>query len=90
MLARDTSRQSQADLRDPDLAWLCEQIHSSGLKTWEIVERVANLSNGSVWISDTTIDNWLKGKTRRPQNWTLTWVSRALGFERRFVILGKR
>lgn len=29
--------------------------------------------------------NWLAGDVRRPQNYTLSWVARALGYERRFV-----
>jgi hypothetical protein len=40
------------------------------------------LSHGQVRTAHGTVDNWLSGKTRRPQNFTLTWVGYALGYVR--------
>lgn len=67
---------------DPDLERLRDIIDKSGLSIGDIVERVLDASNNSVHISYSTIANWLDGKTRRPQNFTMTWVAFALGYER--------
>lgn len=68
--------------RDPDMEWVCNAITRSGLDIGELIERVLDASGGSVTISYGCIERWLSGKTRRPQNHTLTWVARALGYER--------
>jgi len=68
--------------RDPDMDFICNLISKSGLSIGDIVEAVLDASNNSVYIGYSTIDNWLNGKTRRPQNFTLHWVSHALGYER--------
>lgn len=70
--------------RDSDMEELCDLISKSGLSIGDILERVLDKSNGSVHISYATISNWLGGKTRRPQNFTMYWVGYALGFERKW------
>lgn len=70
--------------RDPDMEELCDLIEKSGLSVGDIIERVLDQSSNRVSISYTTISNWLSGKTRRPQNFTMTWVARALGYERKW------
>jgi IS30 family transposase len=70
---------------DPDLRYICDLIIREGLSPSEIVDEVERISDGSVRISYMTIFNWLEGKTKRPQNRSLTWVGRALGLERRWV-----
>lgn len=71
--------------RDPVIEEITNIITKSGLNVGDILERVLDVSDNSVHISYSTINNWLNGKTRRPQNFTVTWVARALGYERRFV-----
>lgn len=68
--------------RDPDLDWIANAIDKSGMSVGDIIEAVLDASNGEVHISYATVYNWLSGKTRRPQNFTLTWVAYALGWER--------
>lgn len=68
--------------RDPDLEWIVNEITRSGLSISDLIERVLDVSSDSVWIGHSTIARWLDGTTRRPQNHTLTWVARALGYER--------
>jgi len=75
--------------RDPDMEWLCDMIDKSGLSIGDIIERVLDVSNNSVSVSYSTISNWLSGKTRRPQNYTLTWVAHAIGYERKWVEVTK-
>jgi hypothetical protein len=69
---------------DPDLAYICDLIIRQGLSPSEIVDDVERISDGAVRISYTTVFRWLEGKTRRPQNRSLTWVGRALGVERQW------
>jgi len=76
--------------RDPDMEWLCDIIEKSGLHVDEITQRILDVSNKSITISPSTINNWLNGKTRRPQNFTLTWVAHALGYERQWVKTPKK
>jgi len=68
--------------RDPDMEELCSLIDKSGFNVNEICERVTKESRGVYSVSHTTIDNWLNGKTKRPQNFTMTWVGHALGYTR--------
>jgi hypothetical protein len=67
---------------DPAMQELCDLIIQSGLSIHEITKRVRSVSSGQVNTGWGTIDNWLSGKTKRPQNFTMTWVGYALGFER--------
>ena len=71
--------------RDPDLEFICDVIQKSELSVGDILERVLDVSNNSVHLSYTCVNNWLSGKTRRPQNFTLTWVAFALGLERTWI-----
>ena len=68
--------------RDPELDMICQAIRASGMTIPDIIEAVLDVSNSSVWISYGCIAKWLDGTTRRPQNHTLTWVARALGYHR--------
>ena len=68
--------------RDPDMEYLCDIIHREEISVGDLIKKVLDASDNQVSISYTTISNWLSGKTRRPQNWTLRWVAYALGYER--------
>jgi len=68
--------------QDPDMEFITNLISKSGFEIHEIQEKILDLSNNTVNIAYGTIYNWQMGKTRRPQNFTLTWVARALGYER--------
>lgn len=70
--------------RDPAMTELCALIHDSELSIYDICKEVNRVSGGAYNIAHGTIDNWLKGKTRRPTNYTLTWVGYALGYERKW------
>ena len=70
--------------RDPDMTWLCGIIHNSELSVHDISERTAKVTGGAAKVSNSTISNWLSGKTKRPQNMTLTWVAWALGYEKKW------
>lgn len=75
--------------RDPVLDEITRMITDSGLDVGEIIDRVLDASSGSVHLSYATISNWLSRKTRRPQNFTVTWVATALGYQRQFVKVRK-
>lgn len=66
--------------RDPRMEELCSIIYASELSTREISEKVAQITGGAYRVSETAIDNWMSGKTRRPQNFTMMWVGYALGY----------
>ncbi len=68
--------------RDKDLEWICNEITRSGLSVGDILEKILDISNNSVHISYACVNNWLNGTTKRPQNFTLTWVANALGYSR--------
>lgn len=68
--------------RDPDMEWICQVIEKSGLSIPDVIEAVLDVSGDSVFISYGCIARWLNGSTRRPQNFTLTWVARGLGYDR--------
>lgn len=70
--------------RDPELEEVCSIVSKSGLSSAEISSKITQLSKSSASVAPTTIDNWLSGKTKRPQNYTLTWVMSALGYERKW------
>ena|SRR5215467_1327123 len=71
--------------RDPQMVELCSLIHASKMDVMEICRAVSRASRGAYHIGNSTIYNWLNGKTRRPQNQTLTWVGFALGYERKWT-----
>ncbi len=71
--------------RDPVLDEITRLITDSGLSIEAIVERVTKLSRGGATLAASTLRNWMNGKTRRPQNLTVTWTAFALGYERKFV-----
>lgn len=73
--------------RDPDMEWICNVIEKSGLSIGDVIERVLDVSNNQVNVSYGTIANWLNGTTYRPQNFTLTWVSHAMGYRREWTKL---
>jgi hypothetical protein len=70
---------------DPAMIELCQLITDSGQDIATIVATVHKDSNGLCNISLTTVANWLSGKTKRPQNFTMNWVGYALGFERKWA-----
>lgn len=70
--------------RDPILEEITTMITDSGLSVSDIIGRIEEISDTAT-VSYSTIANWLSGKTKRPQNYTVTWVALALGYERRFV-----
>lgn len=75
--------------RDPDMEFICDIIDKQEIAIGDIIEAVLDLSNNTVDISYGTILRWLNGKTRKPSNYYLTWVSRAIGVERQFVENGE-
>ena len=71
--------------RDPQMVELCSLIHVSEMDVMDICREVYLASHGAYSINNSTIYNWLNGKTRRPQNLTLNWVGFALGYERKWT-----
>jgi hypothetical protein len=71
--------------RDADLEWVCNAITDSNLSIEEIVSRISRISHSGASVSPTTLNNWMMGKTKRPQNYTLTWVAKALGYKREWI-----
>jgi IS30 family transposase len=76
------ARYYQHNDADPDLTAICDLVLQSGLTSYQIVAHVREL-HGTVGHS--TIDRWLEGKVRRPQNLTISWVGFALGYERKWT-----
>lgn len=70
--------------RDPDLEFICNAITDSGLTYAAISESVSKSTGGAYAVSTSTIHNWMNGKVKRPQNYTLHWVAFALGYERKW------
>lgn len=70
--------------RDPALEELCDLIDKSGLDVLDICRAVVRSSKGSASIANSTIYNWLNGKTKRPQSYGMNWVGFALGYERKW------
>ena len=75
--------------RDPILDEITRLISKSGLSLPEICDLVHKASHSIYRPSITTLSNWQNGTTRRPQNFTITWVAHALGYRRAFVPLRK-
>lgn len=73
--------------RDPAMVELCNIIHQSELSVPQICASVAKATGGAYTIGQGTIYSWLNGKTRRPQNLTLSWVGYALGYRREWTKL---
>lgn len=93
--ARNTRREGLPEDRgyrfadyDPILEEVRAAIRDSELTVSEILEKVLDASGNAVNLSYATVAHWLDGKTRRPQNYTLTWVLFAIGIERPLVRLG--
>lgn len=64
---------------DPAIEQVLEILENSEMKFSEASE-----TSG---VATSTIRNWSKGKTRRPQNTTIEAVGRAAGFGRKWVKL---
>ena len=62
---------------DPDLGEALHCMEQSGLSVKGVAFRTG--------ISESCLRNWMRGKTKRPQNITISFVLRACGFERRIV-----
>lgn len=71
--------------RDPAMEQLCDLIHQSEMSIDDIVKVVSGATGGAYRVSPTTIYNWLNGKTKRPQSYTMGWVGYALGYERKWT-----
>lgn len=67
---------------DDDLKFIVKEIKRRRLSINEILELVLDVTDNKVYLSYSTIKNWLDGQTRRPQNHTLKHVALALGFSR--------
>jgi len=61
---------------------LCALITGSGKSLEQIREIISKASGGVYTISVSTMSNWMSGKTKRPSNYTMTWVGYALGVRR--------
>jgi len=72
------------DEHDQSMVELVDLVVQSGMTIGEIQERILDMSDNQVHISYSTIANWLDGKTRRPQNFTLNWVWAAVGYARKW------
>lgn len=68
--------------RDADMDWICQQIIRSELSTYEISNIISRKTGSAYSVSPTTMNKWLNGTTKKPQNYTLTWVAYALGYEK--------
>lgn len=62
---------------DPAIEQVLELLDDSSMKR----SQASDLSG----VSTSTIRNWSKGKTRRPQNATIEAVGRAAGYGRKWV-----
>lgn len=70
--------------RDPAMEELCDLIDKSGMDVMQICREVSKATGGAYNVANSTIYNWLNGVTRRPSNYTMTWVGFALGYERKW------
>jgi len=70
--------------RDPAMVELCQMITDSGWSVTRLTAEVRKVSSGMCSLSPSTVSNWLSGKTKRPQNYTLNWAGFALGYERKW------
>jgi hypothetical protein len=67
--------------RDPVLEEICDIISKSGLSGFEISQLTASKAGGFK-VAPSTITKWLDGTTKKPQNFTVTWVGYVLGWRR--------
>lgn len=74
-----------AEDHDQAMVELIDLIVRSGMTIGDIQERILDISNDQVRISYSTISNWLEGKTKKPQNFTLNWVGAAVGYTRKWT-----
>ena len=65
---------------DPDHEQLAALLQRSGLSDAEIAKRVGAARGHAMTVS--TVTNLRELATRRPQNFTLTWVGWAIGYSR--------
>ncbi len=61
---------------DPELSEVIQIILNSGISKSGISQRCG--------VSTATLNAWLTGKTRRPQNITISFVAKACGFKRKW------
>ena len=73
--------------RDPLLEEICRLITNSGMTTFEISQKAKRAAGGACTLTPSTLNNWLSGKTKKPQNFTITWTLYALGYTRKLVKL---
>jgi hypothetical protein len=71
--------------RDPDMEWICNIITQSGKDIGDVIESVLDVSGNQVHVSYSMIAKWMNGKTKKPRNFSITWVSRGLGYERKWT-----
>jgi hypothetical protein len=70
--------------RDPVMDEICRMITDSGLSLKAISDLTANVGSWARVVPG-TMKRWLDGRTRKPQNFTVTWVAYVLGFERKWI-----
>lgn len=70
--------------RDPAMEELCDIIEKRNLSAGAVAKLVYDASKGKVNLHYRTVENWLNGKTKKPQNYTLDWAGYALGLERKW------
>jgi hypothetical protein len=75
--------------RDPFLDELCRLISEDGRSTFQISQRVKELSHNVCTLCPQTLDAWLSGKVKRPTNFLVEWTLLALGYERRVRRIGR-
>lgn len=72
--------------RDPDLDYLRSVIRSRGLSPGDIIDLILDTSPATRPITYRTLERWISGKIRWPQNKNLTLVARALGLTRTWTL----
>jgi hypothetical protein len=70
--------------RDPVMDDVCRMITDSGLSLKAISDLTAGVGSWARVVPG-TMKRWLDGRTRKPQNFTVTWVAYVLGFERKWI-----
>jgi hypothetical protein len=68
--------------KDPDMEVVVAAIANSGLTVEAISEMTERQGNK---VSAAAMVGWMYGKTKRPQNYTLTAVMQALGYNRKWM-----
>jgi DNA-binding transcriptional regulator YiaG len=77
LMARKKTPPKPSTMRDPMLQQVLEIFHGSDMSAAKVAEKSG--------ISVTTIRNWNSGKTMRPQNITMEFALRAMGYKRVIV-----